>query len=307
MNTFRQRLDKPGPVILDGGLATQLEAMGFDIGGHLWSASMLRRQPRAIVDAHIAFLKAGAECIITASYQASREGFMALGLDAPKADRLIASSVELAKEARREYLAGNPPSPDAPLVAASIGPYGATQQDGSEYTGRYNIDAAGLRAFHAPRLRLLDSAGADVLAVETIPNIEEAGILAELLLQTETPAWVSFCCRDKQSISDGTSLRVAAALFADHPGVEALGINCTAPGLISALIPEIRRVAPAKAIVVYPNSGERYHVENNRWSGDACDFERDFDVRAWRRAGAKLIGGCCRTGPGHISGMRSML
>lgn len=307
MNTFEERLENEGLVILDGGLATQLEAMGFDISGHLWSAALLHKQPRAIVDAHRAFLEAGADCIISASYQASRAGFMALGMQGNEADHLIASAVELAIEARREYLAAEPEVTLAPLVAASVGPYGATLQDGSEYTGNYDIDVDELRIFHAPRLRLLDESGADVLAVETIPNIAEAVVLAELLAHVDTPAWVSFCCRDSHSISDGTPLQTAAALFADHPRVMAVGVNCTAPGLINALIPEIKKSAPAKTIVVYPNSGEIYHADDNQWSGVACDFESDFDVRSWYRAGARLIGGCCRTGPEHIRAMRSIL
>lgn len=307
MNTFEERLDMEGPVILDGGLATRLETMGFDISGHLWSASLLHKQPRAIVDAHLAYLEAGADCIISASYQASRAGFMALGMQADEADRLVSSAVELAIKARREYLASEPEVTIAPLVAASIGPYGATRQDGSEYTGVYDLDVDELRTFHAPRLRLLDESGADVLAVETIPNISEAVVLAELLLHVDTPAWVSFCCRDRHSISDGTPLQTVAALFADHPRVMAIGVNCTAPILVNALIPEIKKSAPAKAIVVYPNSGETYHAKDNHWSGVACDFDRDFDIRSWYRDGAKLIGGCCRTGPEHIRAMRSIL
>ncbi len=307
MNTFEQHMDMQGPVILDGGLATQLEAMGLDISGHLWSAALLQSEPRAIVDAHLAYLYAGADCIISASYQASRSGFMTLGKTAEEADRLIASAVELALQARREYLAGEPEVTMSPLVAASVGPYGATQQDGSEYTGNYNLSSAALREFHEPRLRLLDESGADVLAVETIPNMAEAIVLAELLADVSTPAWIAFCCRDEVSLSDGTPLATAAALYADHPRVKAVGVNCTTPALISPLIRELRHSAPAKAIVVYPNSGEIYHAEDNHWSGVACDFNSDFDIRTWYRLGAKLIGGCCRTGPEHIRAMRSIL
>jgi homocysteine S-methyltransferase len=306
MNNFERRIAGDQPVILDGGLATQLEAAGHDIDTSLWSAELLARQPEAIVAAHRAYLDAGADVIITASYQASRNGFMSHGFAAGEADRLIVSSVELARTARDQYLDDNPDAP-VPVVAASVGPWGAAQHDGSEYTGAYDIDDQALGEFHAERLRLLDACEADVLAVETIPNFREAQVLCDLLDDVSTPAWVSFACRDERNLSDGARLWAAAGLYADHDRVLALGINCTPPQYISALIPEIRSAAPDKAIAVYPNSGETYHSADNRWSGKACDFDADFDVAGWYAAGARLIGGCCRTGPADIAGIRARL
>lgn len=307
MNQFERFLERDAPVILDGGLATQLESMGFEIGGALWSASMLASNPRAIIDAHRAYLDAGAECIISASYQASRQGFMSSGYSADEADKLIVSSVELARKARDEYLADNPGVEYEPLVAASVGPWGATQQEGLEYTGDYEISDQELGEFHASRLRLLDNAGADLLAVETIPNFREAQILCDLLDDVSTPAWVAFACRDERHMSDGSSLWAAIGLYSEHPNVLAVGINCTPPEFIQPLIAEVRSAAPDKAVVVYPNSGEIYHAENNSWSGTACNFDTDFDVAGWYAAGAKLIGGCCRTGPAHIAATRARL
>lgn len=307
MNKFVQAIKQERAILLDGGLATQLESMGFDIDGDLWSAKLLDTRPQAIIDAHRAYLEAGADCIITASYQASRRGFISMGKTADQADRLIASSVDLALTARREYLLDNPSAETPLVVAASVGPYGATAHDGSEYTGVYDISEKELRDFHAERLAVLDHCGADVLAVETIPNFAEAKILCELLAQARTPAWVSFACRDAGHISDGTPLANAAALFVDHAQVPALGVNCTPPEFVTSLIRELRRVAPNKAIVAYPNSGETYHSSDNSWSGKACDFANDFNVLAWQEAGAKLIGGCCRTGPGDIAAIKSLL
>lgn len=306
MNNFERKLRAGEPVIVDGGFATQLEAMGYDIGGALWSASLLASHPDAIVAAHRAYLDAGADVIISASYQASRAGFMARGFGAEASDRLIASSVELAKKARDQFLADNPGAP-VPVVAASVGPWGATQHDGSEYTGAYDIDDRALGEFHAERLRLLDDTGADVLAVETIPNFREARVLCDLLDDVSTPAWVSFACRDAENLSDGSRLWAAAGLYADHDRVLALGVNCTPPQFVRALIGEIRAAAPDKAVVVYPNSGETWHSDDNSWSGKACDFDADFDVAGWYAAGARLIGGCCRTGPANIAGIRAVL
>lgn len=304
---FEKALLGDEPVLLDGGLATELETQGFDIAGVLWSAALLESNPGAIVAAHRAYLDAGADCIISASYQASRQGFMLLGMSAAAADKLIASSVKLACTARSDFLAANPATSRSPIVAASIGPYGAALADGSEYTGSYDASAAELREFHQSRLEILDRSGADVLACETIPDIVEAEVLCELLRDVATPAWISFSCRDEERISDGTLLREAVALFADHPRVLATGVNCTPPGLISALIGEAQKGAPRKAVVVYPNSGETYHAADNSWSGFACDLDGGFPVSDWHDAGAKLIGGCCRTGPAHIAAIRSRL
>lgn len=306
MNKFEQALRRDRTIILDGGFATQLEAMGFDISGAVWSAKLLDSDPQAIIDAHRAYLDAGADCIISASYQASRRGFISLGKTAEEADRLLVLSVELAIEARRRFMADRQDGQQV-LVAASIGPYGAIMRDGSEYTGDYGVSERDLRDFHAERLRLLDRSGADVLACETIPNIMEARVLCELLINVETPAWISFSCRDREHICDGTKLSDAVVMFADHPRVLAVGINCTPPALLAALIPILKTAAPNKAIIVYPNSGETYHADDKTWSGATCDFENDFNVSAWRDAGAKLIGGCCRTGPGDIAAIRRVL
>jgi homocysteine S-methyltransferase len=195
----------------------------------------------------------------------------------------------------------------APLVAASIGPYGATLADGSEYTGDYAIPAAGLREFHEPRISLLDGSAADLIACETIPNIDEASVLAELLRTTGKPAWVAFSCKDGKHISDWSLLRDACALFTQHPGVLAVGVNCTPPQFISSLIAEARTGAPDKAIVVYPNSGETYHADDNSWSGDRQVAAFGFRVGDWWQAGARVIGGCCRTGPAEIAQIRDAL
>jgi homocysteine S-methyltransferase len=304
---FSKALARRSPIVLDGGLATQLEAQGHDLGSALWSAALLRSDPQAIVLAHRAFLEAGAECIISASYQASRGGFMSLGLSATDADRLISSAIEIALAAREAFLLDHPDTEPAPLVAASIGPYGAVLHDGSEYRGAYGIGREQLRAFHEPRLRLLDDCGADVLACETIPDRIEADVLAELLETAKTPAWISFSCRDEHSISDGTPIAEAAARFRDHEKVLAVGINCTAPQFVTPLIREICRTVPGKAIVVYPNSGERYDACDNSWHGTVTPLDCAAAASRWLAAGARLIGGCCRMGPEHIAAIRKAL
>lgn len=297
-------LARTTPVLLDGGLATELENQGCDISNILWSAGLLRSKPDAIVAAHRAYLDAGSEIISTASYQASRAGFHQLGVTAEEADELIASSVELARRACDEFAAANPEAGPR-LVAASIGPYGAVLNDGSEYRGDYAVGRNVLRQFHAQRLALLDRSGADVLACETIPSFDEAIVLAELLAEARTPAWISFSARNDTEISDGTPIVRAAALFVHHPGVIAIGVNCISPDNASGLIEKIDSLRSNKKIVVYPNAGEHYDANKMSWNSDSG--LPDYDPRDWIRAGAGLIGGCCRIGPVDIAAMRDAI
>lgn len=297
---FIRLLERDRPLLLDGGLATQLETQGCDIGNELWSASLLQANPEAIVVAHHAYLAAGAECLATASYQASREGFAKQGMSHDEADALMLLSVALAKRARKEAGA-------EVAIAASLGPYGAMLHDGSEYSGNYGVSSEVLRDFHSTRLQLFDAADADVIALETIPSLQEAEVLAELLLDCETPAWISFSCRDEQRISDGTSVSEVASLFADHPSVVAIGVNCTPPQYAPALVRELCAAAPDKFVMSYPNSGETYNVSDNSWSGTVTPGDCATAAGEWIDAGAKVVGGCCRMGPEHIRAMALLI
>lgn len=305
--TLLEALDRDRPILIDGGQATQLEAQGCDIGNALWSASLLQTNPEAIIQATRAYLDAGAECVATATYQASREGFATLGLSADEADDLMCLSVDLAARARDEFLVANPDIDYVPLIAASIGPYGAMLHDGSEYKGKYGVSAATLSEFHDGRLKLLDASEADILAVETVPSRLEAEVLVDLLADCDTPAWVSFSCCDDTHISDGTPIADVVALFNEHPTVVAVGINCTPPQFVPQLIRKIRAAAPAKSVIAYPNSGEVYSVEDNSWSGTVTPGDCATAALAWVEAGATIVGGCCRMGPDHIRAMRDVL
>lgn len=305
--SFETLLASGAPIILDGGLATELEAQGHDLGSDLWSAELLRHKPQAIINAHRAYFDAGANCTISASYQASKAGFMARGLSAGEAKALILKSVELAITAREEFLAANPDIEIGPFVAASIGPYGACLADGSEYTGNYNIDDASLIEFHQERLHWLDNSGADVLACETIPSLQEAKVLHALLELSKTPSWIAFSCKDGKHLNDGTPIKDCATLFAGHSRVKAIGVNCTSPVYINALITEIKQITPRQNIVVYPNSGEVYDASNNSWHGTATPIECGHAARTWLEHGANIIGGCCRMGPAHIKEIKRNL
>lgn len=285
-STFEQVLAANRPIVIDGGLATQLEAQGCDINNPLWSASIITENPQAIVDAHRAFLDAGAEIIISASYQTVDPG-------------LVAGAVNLAVQARDEFVRGNPDA-IAPLVAGSIGPYGAILSDGSEYTGDYGVSSAELSDFHSSRIAQLDAGAADILACETIPSYDEAIALRDLLADASSPAWISFSCRDGSCINDGTSIEEAVGLFRDHPSVRAVGVNCSGPQHIASLIRKIRVALPEMPILVYPNSGELFNADDKTWSGTATASDWIPAAQEWLAAGATMVGGCCRTGPEHI-------
>lgn len=304
-------LARQGFLMLDGGLATELEGSGYDLNHPLWSARLLIENPDAIYQIHRSYLEAGADCIITASYQASVPGLEAQGLSKKEAESTIVRSVTLACQARDDFLQ-DPANQDTarirPLVAAGVGPYGAFLADGSEYRGDYGISEGDLRAFHERRWHILADSPADLFACETIPSLPEAKALKSLLNETpDVRAWISFSCRDGEHICDGTRLAECAALFNEDKQVVAVGVNCTAPRYIASLIGQVRLGAPNKPIVVYPNSGEVYDAENRVWTGvsDPSDFgEAAVD---WFKRGASLIGGCCRTGPHHIRAMRAAL
>jgi homocysteine S-methyltransferase len=296
-----------GVVILDGGLATELEALGLDLDHPLWSARILRDRPEAIAAVHRSYLEAGADVITTASYQATFEGFAREGLGRDAAENLIRRSVTLATEARDAFWAApdNRVGRQRPLVAASIGPYGAYLANGAEYTGAYDLDEAGLVAFHRERFRALAGSGADLLACETIPSLAEARALVKLLGETEAVAWLSFSCRDDAQLSDGTSFAASVRELGPHPQVVALGVNCTAPSHVTELLRAADRAE--RPLLAYPNSGERYEAATRRWLGTASAEDWGRYARAWHAAGARLIGGCCRTGPGHIRELRAAL
>jgi homocysteine S-methyltransferase len=275
-------------LISDGGLATELEARGNDLSDALWSARLLVDAPQEITAVHTAFYRAGAVIATTASYQASFDGFAASGIDRADAERLLRRSVELAKIAREEVGGTR-------WVAASIGPYGAALADGSEYRGRYGLTAAQLADWHRRRLEVLADAGADVLAVETIPDVDEAEALVGLVRELGVPAWLSYTI-DGMHTRAGQPLADAFAVAAGVRQIVAVGVNCCAP---SDVLPAIEVARAIKPVVVYPNSGEQWDDRRRTWVGPS-HFSAELAPQ-WIQAGARVIGGCCRVRPADIA------
>jgi homocysteine S-methyltransferase len=282
-------------LVADGGLATELEARGHDLSDALWSARLLIDSPQEIVAAHLSFLRAGAKIVTTASYQASFDGFATRGIDHDETARLLRRSVELADRARAEA------GVDA-WIAASVGPYGAARADGSEYRGRYGRTVAQLRDWHRPRLDVLADAGADVLALETIPDADEAEAVVDVVRSLGVPAWLSYTV-DGATTRAGQPLAEAFAVAAGVPEIVAVGVNCCAPADVPAAIDAA--AATGKPVIVYPNSGERWDAARGGWSGPSR-FRPESAVQ-WASAGARVIGGCCRVRPADIAEVAAAL
>lgn len=296
-------------VILDGALATELERRGADLGDPLWSARLLIENPALIRQLHYDYLAAGADVITTASYQASFAGFARRGLDEAQAAALLRLSVELACQARDTFWAdpANRAGRQRPLVAASVGPYGAYLADGSEYRGDYGLTVNELMAWHRPRLAVLADAGADLLAGETLPCLAEGEALARLLPEFPgASAWLALSCRDGAHLAHGEPLAAAARLAEQTPQIVAVGVNCTPPRYVESLL-RSAGAATTRPLLCYPNSGERWDSANHCWvdSPDAGDFAAA--ALRWRAVGARLIGGCCRTTPEDIRRLRALL
>ncbi|PSL38986.1 homocysteine S-methyltransferase [Labedella gwakjiensis] len=278
------------PVVLDGGLGTLLDARGYDASGHLWSARVLREEPDAIASAHDAFFAAGARIATSASYQVSSDGFLRAGLSETEAARALGTSVRLARESAERAGTGH-------VVAASVGPYGATLADGSEYHGRYGRTVAELEAWHRPRIERLWAAGPDVLAIETIPSLAEAEAVARALDGTGAVAWLSVTVAGGVTRS-GDSLHDVFSVADETPEIAATGVNCCAPIEVTTALRAVAH-ATRKPAVVYPNSGEEWDAKNRRWMGSPA-LPSDL-LAEWLNEGAALIGGCCRVAPEHIA------
>lgn len=299
-NPVAQALTESPLLILDGALATELEARGCHLADALWSAKVLIENPELIYQVHYDYFVAGARCAITASYQATPQGFAARGLDEAQSLALIAQSVELARRARQDYLAVRPDAKTL-LVAGSVGPYGAFLADGSEYRGDYALPEAEMIAFHRPRVQALLAAGADLLACETLPSFAEAQALVKLLAEfPEGRAWFSFTLRDAGHISDGTPLTEVVSWLNQQPQVVALGINCVALESVTPALQQLQKLTD-KPLVVYPNSGEQYDAGSKTWHSAPSGCTLHDKLGEWQQAGARLIGGCCRTSPNDIA------
>lgn len=295
-------------VILDGGLGTELEARGHDLSDRLWSARLLLSDPDAVEEVHLAYYRAGAQVATTGSYQATIPGFIAGGLDRDTALAAIRASVEIARRARDRYVAGAGTDPGSLLVAGSVGPYGAMLADGSEYRGDYDPGIAALRELHAPRMEALLEGGADLLAMETIPNVREAEVLVALLDEFDASGWLAYQCRDGTSTAAGDPIEAAVGVATGAAGLVAVGVNCTAPRFLPELLGRAGAIAGDLPLIAYPNIGDAWDAAHHVWVARDEEGTLRADVMVtWSELGAGWLGGCCGTGPAEIAALAAAL
>lgn len=293
------------PVILDGGLSNVLEGFDCDLDHDLWSARLIYSDPESIIKAHFQYLEAGADCITTSSYQASIEAFLGCGFSEKESENLLLKSVELAEKARDQYYKKHDKKRTI-QIAASFGPYGAFLANGAEYTGIYEVNTADLREFHSKKIAILEKSNADIFAFETMPNLEEIKILADLTDSCAKPSWLSVSCKNDILINDGNLISDAAGILNKSANIFAIGVNCTAPKYISNIIRQLKETIEDKRIIVYPNSGEVYQADTKSWLGISDPMAFEIMAKEWITLGADIIGGCCRIGPDHIKRLSSL-
>lgn len=300
--SLQETLEKTGILVIDGSMSTALEALGCDLNDSLWTARVLAEQPDLVRQVHLNYFRAGADCSITASYQATIPGLTARGYSTRVAEDFIARSVELLLEARESWWQqeGRDSGRAMPLCLGAVGPYGAYLADGSEYRGNYGVSDDVLRQFHRRRMEILWEAGADLLIIETQPSLHEALIEAEIAEELGADYWISFSCRDGSHIHEGDRIAdCAAALSQGHPHLQMIGVNCTPPQFVEHLIGQLRS-GTELPVAVYPNSGEEYDPTTKTWHGSRDGVTSGDYARRWMRAGAKAVGGCCRTVDSHV-------
>lgn len=297
LHPLRDLIRERGSVVIDGAMSTALEKLGCDLNNRLWSARILADDPEKIRTVHAQYFEAGADVAITASYQATAAGFADAEINETEAARLIRLSVTLAREARDAYERNHPNQPL--LVAGAVGPYGAYLADGSEYTGRYHLTDDAYREFHRVRLDALKAAGADLIAVETQPKLEEVAVLLQMLEARELSAWVTFTLADEGHLPDGTLVEDAARLCATSPAVDALGLNCVKRELAAGALKRMASVTDLP-LILYPNSGETYDAATKTWHHPVGGPGWQHFVGPWQSLGVKCLGGCCRTLPSDI-------
>lgn len=317
------------PILLDGGQATEYERRGADLSrGALWSARLIADSPSLVREVARAYLLSGADIVSTATYQATVEGiarnFLASTEDATE---IFQNGVRLVCDERDKFWAEHKNnSRRKPIVAGSIGSYGACMADGSEYSGHYDHTIGEFEDFHLPRALLATQAAADLLAFETIPNDTEAQAIVRMMTNhhelSTIPYYISLFCSDEQKLGCGADIGdTLAALLRQNchsKNLVALGVNCVSPRLGHRLVPIFRAKIRSTLesldigygwivrVVLYPNSGEAWTREKG-WYQGSCKITMSDWTQLVYAAKPDIAGGCCQTTPEHIRNLRQLL
>ena len=285
--------------VIDGGLSTALELLGADISGPLWTAQTVIDDPALLERAHRSFVEAGADIIATASYQCGTKQFEAIGLSSKEARDALASTTTIARRA----VEGT-----SVAVAASVGPFGASSANGSEYNGRYGVEWQQVEDYHREKLAILVDSGADLIAIETIPLADEALLIAEILEELGAPpAWFSFGFADEAQTYGLDAVDKAVLSIAGYADLVAIGMNCTHPRYVDSLLASMSELVSGIPLIVYPNHGREWDAVARCWTGDSISISSVETVRCWVDLGARFIGGCCGIGPEDIAHLGNLV
>ena len=285
--------------VIDGGLSTALELLGADISGPLWTAQTVIDDPALLERAHRSFVEAGADIIATASYQCGTKQFEAIGLSSKEARDALASTTTIARRA----VEGT-----SVAVAASVGPFGASLANGSEYNGRYGVEWQQVEDYHREKLAILVDSGADLIAIETIPLADEALLIAEILEELGAPpAWFSFGFADETQTYGLDAVDKAVLSIAGYADLVAIGMNCTHPRYVDSLLASMSELVSGIPLIVYPNHGREWDAVARCWIGDSMSISAGETVKRWVDLGARFIGGCCGIGPEDIAHLGNLV
>lgn len=293
------------PVVLDGAMSTPLEKLGADTNNDLWTAKALIDNEELVYEVHKMYFEAGADLIITDTYQANVQAFEKVGYSEKEARNLIKKAVKIAQKARDDY---ENRTGKHNYIAGTIGPYGAYLANGSEYRGDYELSTKEYQQFHLPRIEELATTGVDILAIETQPKLDEVLAILELLKEKypQQKVYVSYTLSDDDTISDGTPLPRAIHALEDYSQVIAVGINCVKLELVEPALKNMKEITD-KHLIVYPNSSAVYDPKSKTWSQPKTSATFEELIPNWYEAGARIIGGCCTTGPKEIKAVADFI
>jgi len=275
------------PILVDGAMGTMLHMRG--VGFDTCFDELNLTQPGLVEGIHRAYLSAGAQIIETNTFGANRFKLAAHGLEA-RVGEINAAASEVARKAIRS--AGS-----EALVAGSIGPLGVRL---APY-GRVK-PAQAYTAFRE-QITALVEAGADLLVIETHSDLAEVGeAVRAARAVTAIPIIASLTfTRDDRTLLGESPARAAAALAKME--IDFVGANCSGgPAQLLRVLQQMRRAAPELRFSVMPNAGWPERVNGRIMYPATPDYFADY-ARAFCRAGASIVGGCCGTTPEHIAAM----
>jgi S-methylmethionine-dependent homocysteine/selenocysteine methylase len=298
MASIEDRLENAPVLILDGAMGTELQRRGVPMHRVAWSAAALETHPQTVRQVHEDYIAAGAEVITANSFGTSRHVLEPAGMGDRVAD-LNRRAVALAREARERAAADR-----QVWVAGSISSFIAE----ADLKNRPTLKDA--RRSYSEQAELLAEAGAELLLLEMMRDVDYSRLAVECALATGLPVWIGFTCRrteEGEVLLRGRDVEI--------PLAEAVALVSEPGGALLAIMhSELDAVAPALDILAqqwsgpvgaYPHSGD-FVMPN--WLFEEIVAPDSFAETAAGLAGrVQMLGGCCGIGPDHIRALARKL